>query len=48
MKHCGEEQLMGKLGVVLYDYLGEEYHEVLGSTLGAHRSIVSTIGGYQQ
>ncbi|GAA0148002.1 RNA splicing factor [Lithospermum erythrorhizon] len=26
MKQCGEEQLMGHLGVVLYEYLGEEYH----------------------
>ena len=25
MKACGEEQLMGHLGVVLYEYLGEEY-----------------------
>ena len=32
---CGEEQLMGHLGVVLYEYLGEEYPEVLGSILGA-------------
>jgi splicing factor 3B subunit 1 len=35
MKTCGEEQLMGHLGVVLYEYLGEEYPEVLGSILGA-------------
>lgn len=26
---------MGQLGVVLYEYLGEEYPEVLGSILGA-------------
>ena len=31
MKICEEEQLMGHLGVVLYEYLGEEYPEVLGS-----------------
>jgi hypothetical protein len=35
MKKCEEEQLMGHLGVVLYEYLGEEYPEVLGSILGA-------------
>lgn len=35
MMRCGEEQLMGHLGVVLYEYLGEEYPEVLGSILGA-------------
>ena len=30
-----QEKLMGHLGVVLYEYLGEEYPEVLGSILGA-------------
>merc|ERR1719356_1002159 len=44
MKACGEEQLMGHLGVVLYEYLGEEYPEVLGSILGALKAIVSVIG----
>jgi len=44
MKTCGEEQLMGRLGVVLYEYLGEEYPEVLGSILGAVKAIVNVIG----
>jgi splicing factor 3B subunit 1 len=44
LKACGEENLMGKLGVVLYEYLGEEYPEVLGSILGAMKSIVNVIG----
>ncbi|XP_047135870.1 splicing factor 3B subunit 1 isoform X1 [Hydra vulgaris] len=44
MKLCGEEKLMGHLGVVLYEYLGEEYPEVLGSILGALKSIVNVIG----
>uniref|UniRef100_A0A0E0G118 TOG domain-containing protein n=1 Tax=Oryza nivara TaxID=4536 RepID=A0A0E0G118_ORYNI len=44
MKHCQEEQLMGHLGVVLYEYLGEEYPEVLGSILGALKAIVNVIG----
>merc|ERR1712023_567834 len=35
---------MGHLGVVLYEYLGEEYPEVLGSILGALRAIVNVIG----
>lgn len=35
---------MGKLGIVLYEYLGEEYPEVLGSILGALRSIVTVVG----
>jgi len=44
MKACGEEQMMGHLGVVLYEYLGEEYPEVLGSILGAIKAIVNVIG----
>jgi len=44
MKTCGEEQMMGHLGVVLYEYLGEEYPEVLGSILGALKAIVNVIG----
>ncbi|KAK3054412.1 U2 snRNP component prp10 [Extremus antarcticus] len=44
MKQCGEDNLMGKLGTVLYEYLGEEYPEVLGSILGAMRSIVTVVG----
>jgi len=41
---CKEDQLMGHLGVVLYEYLGEEYPEVLGSILGALKAIVNVIG----
>ncbi|KAJ5089677.1 splicing factor 3B subunit 1 [Penicillium argentinense] len=44
MKQCGEDALMAKLGTVLYEYLGEEYPEVLGSILGALRSIVTVVG----
>ncbi|KAG5552329.1 hypothetical protein RHGRI_010418 [Rhododendron griersonianum] len=44
MKQCQEEQLMGHLGVVLYEYLGEEYPEVLGSILGALKAVVNVIG----
>lgn len=44
MKNCGEEKLMGHLGVVLYEYLGEEYPEVLGSILGGLKAIVNVIG----
>ena len=35
---------MGHLGVVLYEYLGEEYPEVLGSILGGLKAIVNVIG----
>ena len=44
MKTCEEEQLMGHIGVVLYEYLGEEYPEVLGSILGALKAIVNVTG----
>lgn len=44
MSHCGEDATMGKLSTVLYEYLGEEYPEVLGSILGALRSIVTVVG----
>ena len=43
-KQWKEEQLMGHLGVVLYEYLGEEYPKVLGSIIGALKSIVIFIG----
>lgn len=44
MKTCEEEKLMGHLGVVLYEYLGEEYPEVLGSIIAALKAIVNVIG----
>ncbi|KAI7844119.1 hypothetical protein COHA_002257 [Chlorella ohadii] len=44
MKKCDEEKLLAHLGVVLYENLGEEYPEVLGSILGALKSIVAVIG----
>jgi len=44
MKNCGEEGRLGNLGVMLYEYLGEEYPEVLGSILGALKAIVNVIG----
>lgn len=44
LKLCKEDQLMGHLGIVLFEYLGEEYPEVLGSILGALKAIVNVIG----
>jgi len=35
---------LGHLGVVLYEYLGEEYPKVLGSIMGALKLIVNVIG----
>ena len=44
MDICGEEEFMAHFGVVLFEYLGEEYPEVLGSILGALKAIVNVIG----
>jgi splicing factor 3B subunit 1 len=44
IQQCEEGPLLTKIGTVLYEYLGEEYPEVLGSILGALRGIVTVIG----
>lgn len=44
MKVCNEDVMMGHLGLFLYEYLGEEYPDVLGSIIGALRAIVNSIG----
>ncbi|KAJ2888769.1 U2 snRNP component prp10, partial [Coemansia asiatica] len=44
MKICEEDELMNRISIMLYEYLGEEYPEVLGSILGALKSIVNVIG----
>ncbi|KAH8738793.1 splicing factor 3B subunit1-like HEAT repeat containing protein [Cryptosporidium ryanae] len=43
MKECEEEQMIAHIGLFLYEYLGEEYPEVLGSILGALKEIVAEI-----
>ncbi|KAJ1960142.1 U2 snRNP component prp10 [Dipsacomyces acuminosporus] len=44
MKMCGEDELMSRISIMLYEYLGEEYPEVLGSILGGLKAIVNVIG----
>ncbi|KAI9224066.1 splicing factor 3B subunit 1 [Blastocladiella britannica] len=44
LRTCGEDKLLAHLGQVLYEYLGEEFPEVLGSILGALKAIVNVIG----
>lgn len=34
IKQCNEDILMSHMGTVLFEYLGEEYPEVLGSIIG--------------
>ncbi|GLT94372.1 hypothetical protein SLE2022_121150 [Rubroshorea leprosula] len=43
MKQCHEEQLMDHIGIVLHEYLGEEYPEVLSSILRALKAIVNVV-----
>ncbi|CAD8187639.1 unnamed protein product [Paramecium pentaurelia] len=44
MKNCQEEARLGRLGQLLFECLGEEYPEVLGSILGGLKAIVNVIG----
>lgn len=44
MKSCGEEKPLLNLGQILFENLGEEYPEVLGSILAAMKAIVSVVG----
>jgi splicing factor 3B subunit 1 len=44
MKNCGEDEALNKLGQILYEQLGEEYPEALGSLLGALKAIVAVVG----
>jgi splicing factor 3B subunit 1 len=44
LKACGEEALLQHLGVVLYEFLGEEYPDVLASILGGLKAIVNVVG----
>ncbi|KAM3165131.1 hypothetical protein ACU8KH_00893 [Lachancea thermotolerans] len=41
VKHCGEEAMLNKLNIIMYESLGEVYPEVLGSMIGAMCEIVS-------
>lgn len=44
MQKCDEDPQLIKLAQALYEYLGEEYPEVLGSILGALRAIITVVG----
>jgi splicing factor 3B subunit 1 len=41
---CREEAQLSRLSLVLFEYLGEEYPEVLGSILTALRAVVGVVG----
>ncbi|KAF8517897.1 small nuclear ribonucleoprotein [Hysterangium stoloniferum] len=44
IKQCGEDQLLSKLGIVLFEQLGEEYPDTLGSIIAAEGAIANVVG----
>ncbi|KAJ7364187.1 armadillo-type protein [Mycena albidolilacea] len=44
IKQCGEEQMLSKLGLVLFEQLGEEYPDTLGSIVAALGAVANTVG----
>ncbi|KAF1969210.1 ARM repeat-containing protein [Bimuria novae-zelandiae CBS 107.79] len=44
LQKCEEDTQLVRLGSVLYENLGEEYPEVLGSIIGALRAVVTVVG----
>ena len=44
IKQCGGDQLLSKLGLVLFEQLGEEYPDTLGSIIAAEGAIANVVG----
>ncbi|KAL5513048.1 PRP10 [Sanghuangporus vaninii] len=44
IKQCGEDSLLNKLGLVLFEQLGEEYPDTLGSIIAAIGAIANVVG----
>ncbi|PWN46416.1 ARM repeat-containing protein [Ceraceosorus guamensis] len=44
VKQCGEDALLSKLGVVLFEHLGEEFPETLASIIEAEAAIANVVG----
>lgn len=44
MKLCGEEKMAGTIGSVLYENLGEEYPDVLGSVISGLKAVTVALG----
>lgn len=44
IKNCDEDQLLSKLGIVLFEQLGEEYPDALGSIIAAEAAIANVVG----
>merc|ERR1711959_298169 len=41
---CGEKNLLKHIGHILFEYLGEEHPDVLGSILAALKSVINVLG----
>jgi hypothetical protein len=50
IKQCGEDQLqvLSKLGLVLFEQLGEEYPDTLGSSIIAAEGAITIVVGMMQ
>lgn len=44
IKQCEEDTLLSKLGIVLFEQLGEEYPDTLGSIISAIAAIANVVG----
>jgi splicing factor 3B subunit 1 len=44
IKSCDEDALLSKLGVVIFEQLGEEYPDALGSLIAAEGAIANVVG----
>jgi splicing factor 3B subunit 1 len=44
IKQCGEDQQLRTLGLVLFEQLGEEYPDTLGSIIAAEGAIANVVG----
>ncbi|PIL35922.1 hypothetical protein GSI_01582 [Ganoderma sinense ZZ0214-1] len=44
IQQCGEDMLLNKLGLVLFEQLGEEYPDTLGSIISALGAVINAIG----
>jgi splicing factor 3B subunit 1 len=44
IKQCGEDQLLSKLGLVLFEQLGEKYPDTLNSIIAAEGAIANVVG----
>ncbi|GME97029.1 unnamed protein product [Ambrosiozyma monospora] len=47
LKICGEDEMLIKLGTILYEGLGEAYPDVLGSLLGALQKIIENLSSIE-